>query len=279
MSYETVTIQANGWQADIAPAYGANPVSLKYLGKNILVPWSEEVKDPFLAGSPLLMPANRTAGGRFCFDGTEYCLPVNDSFSNAHLHGRLYCRKFEITRLETDFVSLDYVNHGEIYPFPFRIAVTYRAGEQGFTAEYTIENLSGSPMPLTFGLHTTFAEPEWFSVPLEACQEKDSRHIPTGRYIPLNSQEQRYCTGSPSREVVISGFYLASGNTARIGSDVYYEATGFDHWVLYNGRGEGGFLCIEPQLGGVNALNDPLHCPVIPGNDTLRVKTRIFIQP
>lgn len=278
MSYETVSIRSGHWYAEIAPAYGANPIVLRHGERDILVPWSEAITDPFLAGAPLLLPANRTAGGRFCFNGREYTLGINNAFSNAQLHGKLYCQTFLVIQQEADRVVLEFENRGEIYPFPFRITVTYRAGMQGFTAEYTIENPADSPMPLTFGLHTTFAEPEWFSVPLAACQEKDSRHIPTGRYIPLNPQEQQYCTGSPSRNVIISGFYLASGNTARIGSDVYYEATGFDHWVLYNGRGEGGFLCIEPQLGGVNALNDPFHCPVISGNSTLIVKTRIFLQ-
>lgn len=279
MSYETATIQAHGWRAEIAPAYGANPIRLQYLGREILVPWTEEITDPFLAGAPLLMPANRTAGGRFCFDGKEYRLPINDSFSNAHLHGRLYCQQFQITRLEDDCMTLVYENQGEIYPFPFRICVTYRAEESGFTAQYAIENLSERPMPLTFGLHTTFPEPETFRVPLASCQEKDAHHIPTGRYIPLNLQEQRYCTGSASRNVVISGFYLAAGNTARIGQDLYYEVSGFDHWVLYNGKGEKGFLCIEPQLGGVNALNDIRNCPVLAANETLHLKTRIFLQP
>ena len=275
----TITLRAHGWRAIIDPEKGSNLLSLRFGDRDILRPWSDGIPDPFLFGAPLLLPANRTAGGCFRFKGEEYCLPINDSFSNAHLHGRLHCRQFQITEREETRVILCYVNQGEIYPFPFRISVIYQAGIQDFTAEYVIENLSETEMPLTFGLHTTFPEPEWFSVPLAACQEKDAHHIPTGCYIPLNSQEQQYCIGSPSRNVVISGFYRAAGNTARIGSDVYYETSGFDHWILFNGRGEGGFLCIEPQLGGVNALNDPDHCPVIPGNGTLHLKTRIFIRP
>ena len=55
MSYETVAIRSHGWQAQIAPAYGANPVSLQYNGQDILVPWSEDIRDPFLCGAPLLL--------------------------------------------------------------------------------------------------------------------------------------------------------------------------------------------------------------------------------
>ena len=89
--------------------------------------------------------------------------------------------------------------------------------------------------------HSTFREPVWFSVPLNSCQEKDIRHIPTGRYIPLNAQEQLYRTGSKSRGVPISGFYRAAGDTAYIGENIRYQVTGFGHWILYNGGGNGGF--------------------------------------
>ena len=278
MSYEAVTIRSQGWQARIAPAYGANPISLQYNGQDILVPWSENIRDPFLCGAPLLLPANRTAGGKFSFHGREYTLPVNDGFRCANLHGDLYHQFFQVTELLEDQVTLCYQNTGAVFPFPFEIRVTYQVGCSGFLSAYAIQNLSDGPMPLSFGLHTTFREPDWFSVPLDLCQEKDSRHIPTGRYLPLNTQEQHYRTGSGSRGLTVSGFYRSSGSTARIGETVRYQVTGFDHWILYNGGGTGGFLCVEPQLGGVNALNDPDHCPVIPGKETLHLETRIALS-
>ena len=276
MSYETVTIQGYGWEAKIAPAYGANPISLQYCGEDILVPWSEESTDPFLIGAPLLLPANRTAGGKFSFAGKEYRLPVNDSFQCANLHGSLYHRHFRVLEQSGNSAELYYENTGETFPFPFAIGVIYRANKTGFFSEYTIENLGNTAMPLSFGLHTTFREPDWFSVPLESCQEKDSHHIPTGQYIPLNDQEQKYCTGSESHGLVISGFYRAAGDTACVGRDLRYQVTGFDHWILYNGRGNGGFLCIEPQLGGVNVLNNSKHCPILRTREVLRLKTQLY---
>ena len=278
MTYETLCLRSGDWEAQIAPAYGANPICLRHKGQDVLRPWSEEITDPFLAGAPLLLPANRTAGGRFQFRGEEYTLPVNDAFSNAHLHGRLYCRQFQAEAAAADRVVLAYENRGEIFPFPFRVTVCYYVENGEFVSEYRIENLSDRAMPFTFGLHTTFPEPEQFSVPLESCQEKDTRHIPTGRYLPLTEQERSYVTGSASRGVVISGFYKAGGDTARIGK-LRYQVTGFDHWVLYNGRGEGGFLCVEPQLGGVNALNQPERCPCLEARESITLTTRISVLP
>ena len=274
MSYETISIRGYGWKISIAPAYGANPVSVQYLGRDVLVPWSKDIQDPFIIGAPLLLPSNRTADGRFTFEGKEYRLPINDSFQCANLHGSLYHQTFQVLEQKESYVTLCYENNGDVFPFRFRIFVSYRAEESGFTSEYAIENLEGSAMPISFGLHTSFREPDFFSVPLESCQEKDSRHIPTGSYISLTEQEEGYCMGSASKDVVISGFYRASGDTAQIG-DFWYQVTGFDHWILYNGRGQGGFLCIEPQLGGVNVLNAGTNCPVILAGETLHLKTCI----
>lgn len=278
MSYQTLLLCCNGWEARIAPAYGANLLSLRYNGQDILRPWSEEITDPYVIGAPLLFPANRTAGGRFSFRNKAYTLPVNDSFGNSHLHGLLFRQTFRVETVEPDRICLSYENRGEIYPFPFRFTVCYNVDSTDFVSEYRIENPSETAMPFTFGLHTTFPEPDIFSVPLESCQEKDSHHIPTGRYIPLNGQEQQYVTGSASRDVVISGYYRAGGDTARIGS-LRYRVTGFDHWILYNGRGQGGFLCVEPQLGGVNALNQPETCPTLEGHSAITLTTRLSVLP
>lgn len=273
---KTVTIRAAHWEATIDPARGANPVAVRYREKDILAPDRMDNTDPFLVGAPMLLPANRTAEGTFSFEGKTYHLPVNDPVSGAHLHGRLHRQRFAVTGLAPDRVELEYENRGEIYPFPFRIRVSYRVGEEGFRADYRIENRSRQAMPLSFGLHTTFVEQEWFRLPLAACQERDERFLPTGRYVPLNEQERGYCTGSVSRGMKISGYYQAGGDTAWIGPHLCYQVRGFDHWVLYNAAGGAGILCLEPQLGGVNALNDPKRCPKIPGNGTLSLGTRLF---
>ena len=277
MPDSTVSISSGHWKAEIAPACGANPVCVQYDGQDILIPQTAAAGDPFLIGSPLLLPANRTAGGRFTFQGAAYTLPVNDSFHCANLHGSLCRQCFQVTGRSPDGVSLRFENRGAVYPFAFTICVRYCISENSFVSEYTIENPAAVPMPLTFGLHTTFRDAGWFRVPLAACQEKDCRHIPTGRYIPLSPQERSYCDGICPTGIPISGFYLAAGDTAQIGRRIRYRAEGFDHWILYNGGGAGGFLCVEPQLGGVNALNDEENCPIIPPGGVLRLKTQLSV--
>ena len=83
--------------------------------------------------------------------------------------------------------------------------------------------------------------------------------------------EEAYVRGTYSRGRVISGYYTAAGDTARIG-DYRYRAEGFDHWILYNARGGGGVLCVEPQRGCVDALNRP-DCPILAGRETAHFGT------
>ena len=130
-------------------------------------------------------------------------------------------------------------------------------------------------MPLTFCLHTTFVEPESFSVPIDACQEKDGHHIPTGRYVPLNEEEKRIVEKSPSKGRVISGYYRACGNMARIGDYKYTVSDNFDHWIFFNGRGESGLLCVEPQCGKVNGLNMEDGHRVLSPREKIKFETRI----
>ena len=110
-------------------------------------------------------------------------------------------------------------------------------------------------MLYTFSLHTTFAEPELFSLPISSRQEHNEIDIPTGRYVPLTQQEKRYLCGSPSRGVKVVGYYTSAGNTATVDEISYTVSENFDYWIMYNGAGKGGFLCIEPQAGAVNGLN------------------------
>ena len=266
------------WQAGISPEYGGNVVSLRYEGRDVLVPRKapEQLKvNPYLQGAPILLPANRTKEGRFTFHGREYQLPVNEPYTGAHLHGLVHRQIFRVLRHSKTEITLEYVNRGEVYPFDFTLEVTYRIQDDGFEQHYALTNNGDYPMPLTFALHTTFVEPESFRVDLESCQKKDEYHIPTGEYVRLNDQEIRYVTSSPSKGIVISGYYKASGNTAQIGEYEYTVSENFDHWILFNGKGESGLLCVEPQCGAVDGLNmKEGHKKIAPG-DTILFRTEI----
>lgn len=248
----------NMWHAEISACRGANIQMLKYAGEDVFNPLKSRKQwkqNPFVQGSPLLLPANRTVGGKFSYNGADYFLPVTDKKNNVNLHGFLYRQPFSVVETSSNSVVLQYENSGEIYPFGFLIIAEYILKNNGLKQSFTIENRGKTDMPYTFALHTTFCEPDFFSVPIELSQEKDARHIPTGRYVPLSTAEYGYVSGINPHGISISGYYKANGNTARIGKYGYTVSEQFDHFVLYNAGGNNGYLCVEPQVGAVNGLN------------------------
>ncbi len=276
-------IESGDWSATIAPTIAAHVVNLTYRGENVLVPLrsKEQLEEnPYLHGSPILLPANRTRDGKFTFAGTEYALPINEPATGCHLHGVIHEKPFKVCEHTPDSITLVYDNSGECYPFDFRLIVTYTVSDKGFAQHYEIENTSGADFPLTFALHTTFTEPDHFQTPIDRCQERDSeRLLPTGRLTELTSLQQQFAQGSASRGVPVIGYYTSKGHTAHVGDFDYTVSDLFDHWIMYNGNGVSGFLCVEPQCGAVDGLNQPDGHLVLKAGETAVFDTLIAYNP
>ncbi len=279
MIKDTIKLRCGDWQAEICPRLGGNIIELKCGGVDVLRPLinEEDLKiNPYLYGAPILMPANRTFEGEFVFEGKEYHLPINEPRNNCNLHGLVLFESFDLVSADEKSAVLRLVDSEcRSYPFPFAMTVTYTLTENGLSADYEVENIGEGNMPLTFCLHTTFVEPESFSVPIDMCQEKDAHHIPTGRYIPLNCEESEITKKSPSKGRIISGYYRACGNVARVGDYFYSVSENFDHWIFFNGRGESGLLCVEPQAGKVNGLNMEDGHIVLSPKERIKFETKI----
>lgn len=253
-----IILSGFGWEAEISPEFGMNTVSLTYQGNSLLrCPHSVEAfhKSPVVYGSPLLLPPNRTEDAAFTFRGQHYTMPMNDPKSHNNLHGALYRSPFRILEQSADHVTARFENRGEIFPFPFRLTVHFYLDETGYHQSFTVENTGSHDMPLTFGLHTNFRAPKVFRVPLLHKWETNDRHLPTGKKLELTELEQSYCTGADPQGYPISGFFPAAGHTAQLDDLLYTVSDNFNHWILWNGTGDRGFMSIEPQQGNVNCLN------------------------
>lgn len=253
-----ISLSFGDFTAVFLPEYGMNTVSLRYKGIPILREAADDAAfsaEPLLYGIPVLLPANRTKGGRFSFGDKEYTLPLNEPTLGNNLHGSLYNATFEVLSVTESAVTSRIVNSGEHYPFPFELTFEDRLSEKGFTRTATLKNTSGVPMPYTFAFHNTFAEPESFSVPVGERLVWDSCYIPTGERVPLDGFEATMLTSCVPDGREISAPYTSVGGNARVGG-FHFEVSGnFDRWVFYNGNGREGYLCVEPQCGDVNGLN------------------------
>ena len=236
------------WQAEVRPEFGMNLSALSWQNTPILrAPKDTEAleNDPFLHGVPLLLPANRTKNGQFSYGDRTFSLPLNEPLRHNHIHGLLFDAPFSVTEQRENTLCAVYRNRGERYPFAFDLTIT-DVIEGGWHRKVELQALED--MPYTLAFHTTFVAPTEFSVPIGRRFLCDENYIPTGETV----------TAEPLGQV-ISGFYEATGHQARLDGFTFTVSENFDQWVLFNGGGTKGFLCIEPQCGGVNGLNTPQH--------------------
>lgn len=279
MLEHSVQLTYRDWSAVFLPSFGANTVRLRHGDKDLLrfPETMEQLRAaPYLYGMPLLMPPNRTEDGTFAFDGRAYRLPINEPRHRNHIHGFMADAPFLVKRLSESQVTCVYENNGERYPFRFRMTVTSKLDEQGFSQQIEIANRSNADLPVMLGFHTAFLEPETFSVPIGMRWETNERHIPTGRLLKLTELEREFRLGCRPRGLPISGFYTAAGQLARIGDYGYRVSDNFTQWVLFNGGGDQGYLCIEPQSGPVNGLNRPDGCIRLKQGESAQFWTAIF---
>jgi len=276
-----IRLSAGDWEALVLPDFGMNTVALTYRGTPVL--HSPESRAQLeekatIYGTPPLLPPNRTAFGRFCFDGTEYQMPINETDRNNFIHGWMHKSPFTVLSRTDCSLTAQLDNTGDLFAFPFRLTATCTLSERGCEQTYTFQNTGVTDMPLVFALHTSFVQPDRVRIPLGQNWVVNENLIPTGELCSPNALAQSVIEGMDPRGRTVSGFYTAAGHTAEIGDFGYTASDNFDQWVLFNGNGNRGFFCAEPQLGPVNALNSGGYHRLAPGSsETFR--TLIFRLP
>lgn len=269
---ECVKLKAGLWSACVLPDFGANLIELSYDGQRLLrspASLMQLEENPYLYGNPFLLPPNRTRDGRFEFEGRKYDLPVNEQERHNHIHGLMYNAPFTVTGSTDHELYCCYENKGERYPFPFSALFHYELSQDGLFLNVVIGNDGDNDMPLLVGFHTTFAAPKTFAVALGKRWERTKRFLPTGRLAELNKEEELIRRGKKFEEgEPLSGFYTADGHWARVGDFLMETSENFTQWILFNGGGGEGYLCVEPQSGPVNGLNVSEMCQVVKKGQT-----------
>lgn len=260
---DQVRLVCQRWEAYVLPTFGANVISLLCEGQPVLrTPQTlDQLKDnPHLYGMPLLFPPNRVKDARFAFEGKPYALVLNEPTRNNHIHGLMADAPFLVLERDDRMVRCLYQNRGKRFPFDFDLEVTIRLEEAGLRQSVCVRNTGIGAMPVALGFHTTFLAPAQLRVPLDRAWEVDEYWIPTGRLRSLSAQETEIVSGCNPNGRRISGFYTMAGQTAQIGRYQYCVSEGYTQWVLFNGGGTQGYICVEPQSGPVNGLNMPDGC-------------------
>ncbi len=252
----------------VLPDCGMNSIKIVLHGKSIMREiYGEEdakVREPYLFGTPFLLPASRTAGGKFSLNGKTYELGINEPQYHNYLHGYLNLAKYKIISLSETEMHASYSNQGELFPFPFRSDVACCLVDGIYAIRVTLTNTGEEGMPVCFAVHTTFAAEKSFDVQIGKSYTRDENYIPIGHPHDLSAVETEYLRGASPGDRAISGCYTAAGHTAHIGDTTFKVSENFNHWVLYNQGGERGFICIEPQCGAPNSLNSGVGLLILP---------------
>lgn len=135
----------------VGSTIGGELISYKRNGQEYV--W-EGLPEYWPSHAPILFPTvGSTIDGSVKFEGTAYPLPK---------HG--FARKHEFRLLEETENKLVYelfdspASH-EVYPYRFRLLITHTISDEGFSTEYTVENVDSKPIWFCIGGHAGFRCP------------------------------------------------------------------------------------------------------------------------
>jgi aldose 1-epimerase len=290
---KAIWLKFGAYEAAIVPDIGGNLVAFRDAEKGfryLREPEADEMeafrKRPMVHGIPVLFPPNRYEDGKFPWNGSTYQLPVNEPNRGNHLHGFFFDIPWQVDDYGAD-ESSSYVvvaqrvneSHPAYSSFPhrFTIKIRYSLGNDGLKQEVGVRNDGSDPMPCAIGFHTTLnapfapgSSPSDYTLRMTIGEriELNERMLPTGGYLPLDSDEQRLKEeGTTPYFAQLDNHYTAvpqGGRNVmeltdtRLNAKLVYDAgTAYKFWMIYNADANSGFFCPEPQTNMVNAPNAP----------------------
>lgn len=248
---------SNGTLSATVSATGAELISLRGAeGREYL--WQAGPAWP--RHSPVLFPiVGRLAGDSYTHEGQSYRLTQ---------HGFARDRRFAWETRESGACSLVLTDDAEsraLYPYAFRLTLSYALEGATLTLRYTLRNTGDVPMPAALGAHPAFAWPILPGVPKEEHELRFARDEPApihgvaaglltqathpspvqDRVLRLHpdlfAEDALVFTSLESRSVRFSGRGTPVLEVAWEG----FEQLGV--WTKPGGSGD--FLCIEPWHG------------------------------
>lgn len=272
------TLSFGKWKAIVAPDYAMNVLSLTCEGEPVLrtpEKLEELEKMPFVYGTPLLIPPNKTTEDSFLFDGKTYTIPYPPG-RRRNQHGLLYHAPMNLVEKTPERICGVFDSTEERYPFPFRLEITAALDADGLKQSFVITNTGTGAMPLLFGLHTTFAATDRFTCSIGRSWLRDWETGEMHGLGQLNEEQKLYVTGCCPVGANRSGSFVDSGlHEATIGRYRYRVSDNFTHWVIWNKGGNDGFISLEPQSGAIDGLRIPGQYLRLEPGESERFETRI----
>ena len=252
-----IALRGGDWRATLAPELGGSVLSLDWRGQPVFRPTPDGTTDILeTACFPLVPYANRSADGRFVFEGREVRLQTLERFAPHALHGDGWLLPWTVESQTTNRVEMTLEwfpkadADAQCWPWPWRASQTVELSDQGLKIALSMTNTGDAVMPAGLGLHpyfhryadsrmALFAEgvwitdvreiPERLAHPAEVVEWADSLALARAAFVD-------HAYGGWSGEAVIDGG----------GCRVTLIADAPARWTQIYAPVGADFLCVEP---------------------------------
>ena len=233
---EPITLTAHHLSVRVDPDHGGRIASLCVHGEEFL---SAPSDDPLGWGMyPMAPYAGRVRNAQFAFNGRTFdLLPAAEPHA---IHGTTYSRAWRISHRDETSVTMT-IGLGADWPMLGRVTHEIRLTDTSVLCSLTIE--ADEAMPAQVGWHPWFRSPTAVHTDFSAMLKRDPFGIATSEEVdvPFHPVDDCFVRTREFPRVTVGE------ETIEIISDC-------SHWVRYDAPN--GDVCIEPQSGPPNQIND-----------------------
>lgn len=123
-------------------------------GRPYVETFDEDSRPPRGAGCVLVPWPNRTAGGRWTWDGAPQQLALSEPAAGNAIHGLLRHTLYRAVEQAPDLVTLHAVVAPQPgWPVPLETTVSYAVAADGLTVTHTVRNVGTAAVPFGVGAH------------------------------------------------------------------------------------------------------------------------------
>jgi aldose 1-epimerase len=252
-------LQAGDWEALIQPEQGAAFDSLRWRGRDILLPAPDGALHPGAYGAFWMLPwANRLDGGRIA----DHIMAVNRAAENTAIHGLARNLSWQVPSAAPDRAELHQCVASA--PFDYAARLTLLLDGDGLLLEMHLRHEGQTPVPYGMGWHPWFNRCANTSLKVNATQraDHDARGLPQS-FTP--------CTGIAADEAGLCGldnFFAGWDGEARLATTagvIMLTATGdFAAGVQVYAPASQPVICVEPVSHMPDAPNRPALAAAAP---------------
>ncbi len=133
---------------------GAGLRALTRGGRHLIETYEADVVPPRGMGAVLVPWPNRTAHGRWSWNGAEHQLALTEPTAGNAIHGLLRHVLYRVGETTADAITLHAVVPQQPgWPVPLATAVRFAVDGEGLTVTHTVHNVGTEPVPFGVGAH------------------------------------------------------------------------------------------------------------------------------